>query len=941
MNLKKWLLTFACIAPAMLYGQYYDQGVAPASIRWSTIRTPHNRIIFPSDYRLQAIRVMHYLDTVRGAVGYGYRYGALRMPVVLQTHNFASNGLVMRAPTRMELIVPPPAAMAPEPWLKQLVTHEARHTVQYNQVNKSTIKGVGWLLGDQGYLLGIALFPIWGMEGDAVLAETELSTFGRGLQPSFTIDYRAMLDGDRWKRWVTDKWFCGSFKDHIPDHYQVGYQISSYAWTKYGENIWDKVAHYATRYPFFLITTKISLWKYYRTTAMKLRRETFEDLDRFWDSLPRQQNSARIIPTPVTSHTTYSSPLLAGGRIIALKRDMDRPERIVSVDPATGEERVLHYTGIPNSPLAYDGTSRIYWSELRQSTVWTQKVNSQLCWADLQTGRRGTVKGLRQALFPVALPGGGLAWVQYEYDGSYTIRQTGSEQPLWHFPLPVSIHGLAADAKTRSIYFIAVDEGGMYIGALDDQGIRTVRPAAYATINDLRAHDGRLYFTSTQSGRDEAHAIDALTGREVRLTTSEYGSFAPAYAAGGTAVTTYTREGYRLAFQADSGAVAVPFRVMPENVVNPPRKHWDMALNMDSIAVPDTTSLPVKRYRKGLHLLNFHSWAPAAFDPDQLMSEQKPDIHLGVTAISQDLLNSTILTMRYAYVGDKKSFFAADLQYLGWTPKFELSAKAGGGDRLVYSLPEGTPPPAAKKYFEADLRTYLPLYLSMASRTRVLQPSVDFQYNNALIYEQDGTVSHGLHKLLGEIYYSDNARLAMRDFLPRTGFAVRGDVAVEPTNDRFSKLWTAYARGYLPGVAPHHSTMLRAAYQWQSSGTYHFRQKELFPTGADYDFTAERYMAFALDYQLPVAYPDWGVISLFYIKRVRINAAGNYARYRPFIGGGEIGPWQQVWSYGGDIILDTNLLRAPASATNYFRISIYHPSDRKGVFVGVDMSLPF
>ncbi len=923
-------------------GQYYDQGAAPGSVRWDYLKTPFNKVIFPSDYSSQAVRVMHYLDTVRHSVGYGYRFGTMRTPVVLQAYNFASNGLVMFAPTRMELMTPPPAAGTPEPWLKQLVTHESRHTVQYNNMNRHVIKGISYLLGDQGKLIGVALFPLWALEGDAVLAETELSTFGRGLQPSFTLEYRAMV-GDKREKYTLDKWFCGSFKDFMPDHYRIGYQITSYAYTRYGENIWDRVADYATRYPYAIFTTKISLWKNYRTSANRLARAALEDMDNYWRSLPRVENSGSLIATPVTSYTTYSSPLYAGGRIVAFKSDLDRSYRIVSVDPATGDEHVVAYTGYPNSPLSYDGHNTLVWSELRNSKFWLQKVNSQICCAFLSTGKKGVVPGERQALFP-SVYRGRLLYVRYDYDGSYSICEHGRAEPLRRFPLPVSIHGLAADSLTRSLYFIAVDEGGMYIGAMDeDGGVRTVRAASFATINDLRADGGTLYFTSTQSGRDEAHCLDARTGREWRLSSSEYGSFSPSPGSDGQVVmTTYTPDGYMLAVQPDSVRSASPWSLMPENVVNPPRKHWDIPLNMDSITASDTTALEKRRYRKAAHLINIHSWMPFYFEPEKLMEEQNvSSVKAGVTLLSQNVLSTSFLELRYAFT-EPRSLFGAKFKYNGFAPKIEVDLDVGGGDRPVYNLPRGVQAPASKPYVGVDTWVYLPLVLSDGAYRRLLYPSVQFNYYNGLIYESDGSVSHGVHKFTGALQYTDNARLAPRDFLPRLGYTVMGTMSFEPLNDRFSKLWTAYARGYLPGVASHHSIMLRGAFQQQRSGagSYHFNQKLLFPTGADYTgITPGRYYACAADYQLPVAYPDGGITSIIYFKRIRLNLAGYYARYRP-ISDGKLQPWRETSSIGADLILDVNILRTPASGTNYLRFSLYRPSDSRTLYFGFDFSLP-
>lgn len=63
------------------------------------------------------------------------------------------------------------------------------------------------------------------------MAETQMSSFGRALQPSFTVEYRAYLTEGK-QRFPLDKWFCGSYRNYIPDHYQFGYQLV--AWSRSG-----------------------------------------------------------------------------------------------------------------------------------------------------------------------------------------------------------------------------------------------------------------------------------------------------------------------------------------------------------------------------------------------------------------------------------------------------------------------------------------------------------------------------------------------------------------------------------------------------------------------------------------------------------------------------------------------------------------------------------
>ena len=214
------------------------------------------------------------------------------------------------------------------PWYKQLVAHESRHTVQYGNLYKGFMRPLGWFFGQHSGLISQALLPVWLLEGDAVQAETQMSSFGRALQPSFTIAYRAyMAEGT--KRFVPDKWFCGSYKDFIPDHYQLGYQITAWSRERYGIDIWDRVANYSARRPYTVIPAHWALKKYYNTSVTRMFRETFADLRKFWDSLPARHNSAQLIPTRTTSYTVYAAPMrLNDTTLLALKRDMDQPNRI-------------------------------------------------------------------------------------------------------------------------------------------------------------------------------------------------------------------------------------------------------------------------------------------------------------------------------------------------------------------------------------------------------------------------------------------------------------------------------------------------------------------------------------------------------------------------------------------------------------------------------------
>ena len=85
-------------------------------------------------------------------------------------------------------------------------------------------------------------------------------------------------------------------------------------------------------------------------------------------------------------------------------------------------------------------------------------------------------------------------------------------------------------------------------------------------------------------------------------------------------MTTYTLGGYRLSHQRMDGdsMQRIAYSRLAENIVNPPRRKWDV-VNLDTVRLARTidSTHRVKRYRKGLHLFNPHSWAPWSFKSDR------------------------------------------------------------------------------------------------------------------------------------------------------------------------------------------------------------------------------------------------------------------------------------------------------------------------------------
>ncbi|MCD8072470.1 MAG: hypothetical protein LUE10_04730, partial [Alistipes sp.] len=699
---------------------------------------------------------------------------------------------------------------------------------------------------------------------------------------------------------------------------------------------------------------------FYKTSGTKLLNETLERLEGHWKTLPRQDNSADLIPTGTTSFTTYSTPVPDGeGSIYALKKDLDSPTRLVRVDAATGGEKRLARLGEVNTGLVRVG-DKLWWTEYRQSTLWEQRVNSQLRYYDLATGKQGAVKGTGRVIFPTeSREGDEPAYIEYDRTGFYSIVT-----PSFRYDLSdsLSVHGFSYDRLTDAYYFLALSDCGMWIGTPNEKtrvaDIFMVTPPTYAALSDLRASDGKLYYTSIVSGRDEAHMFDPAQGKNYRITASRFGSFSPAPVpgTGDFTVITYTSEGYMLALQKGSASPMeeVPAGAAPLNLFNPAKVTWDV-MNIDTVKLGSgDKGRKVGRYRKFPHQLQFHSWSPFWFDPEGLLEEDRLNIYIGATAFSQNLLNSTVTTLGYKYT-DRGSLFNAGLNFYGLPVKFAVDAEYGTMSQSV-SIPSnviilgGLP---LKNHFRIYGRAYLPLLLSSGYNIRWLTPSFDIEHQNVYYYKPSADsrflTGTGIQKFRFSVTYSENVRMAHRDFLPRFGYAVRISNTFTPLNDYYGGIASLYGRVYLPGILPHNSLMIRGALQKQSTALYNFRQKDIFPRGAHYSVAPDRYGAFAVDYQFPFWYPDGGINSVVYFKRIRANVFYDRARFRHVSGSWDAADkkvtitgkqWGSIYSYGLELTFDIVPFRLPASTDTSFTLSVYRPSDHNKPVFSAGLVLP-
>ncbi|HSK13341.1 MAG TPA: hypothetical protein VK907_09000, partial [Phnomibacter sp.] len=245
---KGWVFWLAVFVFQTAYAQ--QLGVNRASIKWRQIDTDASRVIFPVGQDSIANRVATLTQALaarhRGTIGNRMK----KIDIVLQSENTLSNAYVGLGPYRSELYMTPPQdpfTLGANNWADQLAIHEFRHAQQFSHFNVGLSK-VGTILGGQygrAIANGMAV-PDWFWEGDAIWNETVHTQQGRGRIPFFFNAYKSLDYGNRQYSWM--KLRNGSFKDLVPNHYDLGYLLVSYGREKYGDTLWNKVTEEAASF---------------------------------------------------------------------------------------------------------------------------------------------------------------------------------------------------------------------------------------------------------------------------------------------------------------------------------------------------------------------------------------------------------------------------------------------------------------------------------------------------------------------------------------------------------------------------------------------------------------------------------------------------------------------------------------------------------------------
>ncbi len=255
------LFRLAAVAAALILGtaeagaQFYTAGDDPGCRRWYSIESENYKVIYPKGLDSLARVYAREMEKYRRSVGLtsGYVPGDHirgKMPVVMHAYNSVSNGSVAWAPKRMDAYTLPDM-YAPEahPWVSQLAVHESRHISQMQFGLSNIMRPFNWFFGEMWNGLTAGVYTEQSLlEGDAVIAETELTRSGRGRKADFLNYYMVCFDQGDLRDW--NQWRYGSQRKYTPDWYALGYlTCGGMRWMYDRDDYMAEYLDYASRHP--------------------------------------------------------------------------------------------------------------------------------------------------------------------------------------------------------------------------------------------------------------------------------------------------------------------------------------------------------------------------------------------------------------------------------------------------------------------------------------------------------------------------------------------------------------------------------------------------------------------------------------------------------------------------------------------------------------------
>lgn len=841
----------------------------PASEKWMQINTDTVRVIFPGYMSAKAQRVSDYVHHLAANNAESLGGKVRKISIVLQANTSTPNGYVSVAPYKSEFYCTNPQdpyMVGGDDFIDVLSIHEYRHALQFANTKRGIANVLYLFQGEQGWgMISNLAVPDWFFEGDAVVNETAVSNGGRGRMPAFQQNNHANWNADKHFKYKHIR--MGSYKNSMPNHYEYGYLLCSYLRDEYGNDIWAKVLDNTMKLRRLIYPFSNSLRMHTGMSTRVLYEKAYAHYEKAYK---KQISEMEIVEGEKISKkakdiTNYTFPTYSGNDLYVLKSSYSTIPEIVKLSPEGKETAICHPSNTANSGFSV-ANGMLSWSESTPHPRWDNYNYSDIVVFDIASGKRKKITKNAKFFSPqLSHDAKQIVVVEFTKEQNCALvildAKTGKEikriankdNDYLMYPKWVNSNEIICSGRKKGKFNITVFDIGR-------NSEKMVWGPKNQVITDIEVANGKYYFSATFSGIDNIYAMNPNDGSIEQISSVPVGAFWP----------TLSKDGKTLVYSN----VKADGSELREIALNKALNKEVEVKELQEMTVFDSEAIrseggsiiesaehrndEIEKYNRLGNLVKIHSWGIKASNKEY-----------GLTLKSENDLNTLGAEAGYTYNTNEKSHEVnANLTYAGfWVKQVVSFSVANDRDYGFFNTQE-----VDEK--EGRFSLVLPLNLSSGINYRKLTLAsgvsghqIKFQKKNI------GFKDYSFADYSFALSFYNIRRSSRKNIGARWGQSLSLSYSKSFEKNKAEE-FKAGARFFLPGLMKNHNLELASNYKWKGSL---YAYTDLFEYARGYSTPGyKKILSFTADYNLPVAYPEFGINGIFYTNRMSAKLFGDY-----------------------------------------------------------------
>lgn len=874
MNYKLWLFKLLFFLFFLQFSQAQPNyfGGHSAKVKWEKLNATNVNVFFPKGWGRSAEEVYQYIlnfDSLSNPTTLGKM--KLKPQFVLQPFTTQSNGYVSYGPFKSELYLTPNPdiySQSSVQWLQQLTYHEYRHIQQFNAFRQYTIPKIAYVLtGEYGLdFITNLVIPSYFWEGDAVYHETRFTNAGRGRLHHFMNPFRVIFENKYDYTWM--QWRNGSMIKNIPNHYALGYLITSYGYEIYGDDFWKNITSDALKYKGVFY----SFQKAFKSKYNISYKQFINDALAYYGANYVVGDTNAIQESDRFRSNQYWPQWIDSNKVIYLENSYKNQFRFKIKDLANNKNNSLAYQWISNERQFHYSNNRIVYTNISPNPRWHWSGYQDIVLYDINENKQKqiTVKG---KYFQPSIDESGNRIIAISQEGEQNAlhlltKKSSSDWSIHKIDnqLGYSYH-LPRIVGDKFFAIVHTRDAKMSIAQINESGEhQLIFEPIFGQIGNFVMKGDTIFFNMNDSQRDRLYA---WTNNELFLLEDAAANETYYYFDYKNDQFTYSN--YKIEGLTVENACSSSFKWVPTGFnewSTPPPAYFSKNTSLIH-PIPLGKEVETKKVSPFGSPFKVYSW---------MSNELREDISFQIEGAN--ILNSLYAYAGYSYTPDTDlSKYSAGL---GVGVLFtRLSLNLQSQQKGEYFVPQGdsTVVSHAFNQNEINIGAAVPLVFYKKRSVHQLTP----QLSVGKIFRETPTLrnTREYEYLRGIVQYTQYIPPAQNNIQTRLGFTLIGRIDRTWGNIRANR--EAYIGvTYLPGLGANHALDLSLQYQnIDRNNQIAVSDYVTFPRGFRNVYVHQLTKS-VNNYHLPLVYPDWGFGNIFFIQRVRAQLFYDFARFKHY-----------------------------------------------------------